>query len=208
MADEFQTLASEYRSETERIKGSRFTATVAPASTPEDAEAFVARVRSELDDASHHCWAYHLGGEAPRFRSSDDGEPGGSAGRPILQQIEGHGLTDTVVVVTRWFGGTKLGVGGLMRAYGGAAGHALDRAARRVVVITRRLVITYPYECSGAVEGALASYGLASVASDYAESVSLELEVPVRELESFTQELRDRSGGRVEMRETEPHESR
>jgi len=197
--DEYTTVASRFRGEVERIKGSRFLADVAPVVTPEEAEAFLAEVRAELDDATHHCWAYRLGCRSPRFRSSDDGEPGGSAGRPILQQLEGHELSDAVVVVTRWFGGTKLGVGGLMRAYGGAAGHALDRVERRVVVIRRELSITYPYECSGAVEGLLAAHRLTPTASEYTEHVRQELAIPVRELEAFLGELRDRCSGRVDI---------
>jgi uncharacterized YigZ family protein len=203
MRDEYHTVSAELRGEIERIKGSRFLATVAPVGSPEAAGGFLTRIREEFADATHNCWAWRIGGEPEVFRSSDDGEPGGSAGRPILQQIEGHELTDTAVVVTRWFGGTKLGVGGLMRAYGGAAGHALDAAGRRLVVITRRLVVEFPYECTGAVEGLFASYEITPAASEYGASVRLEIDVPRRRLDRFMAELRDRTAGRVEMRETE-----
>lgn len=201
MPDEIHTLAREFRHEGERIKGSRFLATVAPAFTAAEAEGFVARMREEFADATHNCWAYRVGRTGEAFRASDDGEPSGSAGRPILAQIEGHGLTNVAAVVTRWFGGTKLGVGGLMRAYGGAAGHALDRAERKILIIKRRLAIEHPYDCSGAVQGLLAAHGLEPASADYGATVRLVLDVPERELEEFITALRDRTAGRAEIEE-------
>ncbi|MEW6071167.1 MAG: YigZ family protein [Planctomycetota bacterium] len=203
MRDAFDTLAGEVRHEGGPIKGSRFVATAAPAPAVAAAEEVVARVRAELAGATHHCWAYRIGPGGESFRANDDGEPGGSAGRPILAQIEGHGFTDTVVVVTRWFGGTKLGVGGLMRAYGGAAGRALDRAPRRTVLVTRRLLVVHPYDCSGPVRGLLAAEGLVPAAADYGAEVRLVLDVPVRSLAAFTAALRDRSAGRAAIRDAE-----
>ena len=156
MTLEFLTIAGEHRHEIDPIKGSRFLTSVAPAARVEEAEAFIERIRAEFAAASHNCWAYRCGREGEVFRSSDDGEPSGSAGRPILQQVEGHGLTNVAVVVTRWFGGTKLGVGGLMRAYGGAAGQTLDRTPQRTVIVKRRITVEHPYECSGAVPPSIA----------------------------------------------------
>jgi uncharacterized YigZ family protein len=128
----YRTIAEGLRHEPPKTKGSRHIATIAPVATTAAAEAVVARVRDEMPDATHHAFAWRLrAGDGPSglsFRSSDDGEPSGSAGRPILAQIDGRELTDVVVVVTRYFGGTKLGVGGLVRAYGGAAAEALDLA--------------------------------------------------------------------------------
>lgn len=196
VADEYGTASTRFRYETERVKGSRFVADVAPASTPAQAEQFVAEVRAAFPDASHHCWAWRIGAA---FRSSDDGEPGGSAGRPILMQIDGHALSHLVVVVTRWFGGTKLGVGGLMRAYGGAAGQALDRTPTHTVQVTRRLRVTHPYECSGVVEGLLNAAALVAVAQDYGAAVTFELDVPVRSLESLRRELVDRTSGKADV---------
>lgn len=197
MTDDYETLAGELRHEIDRIRGSRFVATVAPASSAEEAEAFVERIRGELSNATHNCWAYRIGPRGEVFRFSDDGEPGGTAGRPILQQIEGHGLTNTVVVVTRWYGGTKLGTGGLVRAYGGATGRALDRAERRTVVVTRRIEVEHPYESSGAVQGLLNARGLRPVSAEYGSSVHLVLEIPTRDLKAFTRELADRTAGRA-----------
>ena len=102
------------------IKHSRFITHAAAVETPEQALAFIARVSNR--DATHNCWAYRIGAE---YRSSDDGEPSGTAGRPILAAIEGQGYDQVVAVVTRWYGGIKLGAGGLVRAYGGAAAECL-----------------------------------------------------------------------------------
>jgi uncharacterized YigZ family protein len=200
VTERIRTLAAEFRHEIEPIKGSRFLATVAPVAGPEEAAAFVSRVRAELAKATHNCWAWRVGPRGEEFRSSDDGEPAGSAGRPILAQIEGHGLTDTAVVVTRWYGGTKLGVGGLMRAYGGAAGQALDRARVVELVLKQRVELTHPYDCSGAVQGLLAARRLEPVEADYGGAVRLVLELPAGELQAFARELADRTAGRARLR--------
>lgn len=113
----------------EDIKKSRFLALASTAQTPEEALAFIA-VHS-IVDATHNCWAYRIGAE---YRFNDDGEPGGTAGRPILQAIEGQQCDRVVVLVIRWFGGVKLGTGGLMRAYGGAAAQCLRLAAKTEIV--------------------------------------------------------------------------
>ncbi|WP_308719790.1 YigZ family protein [Komagataeibacter xylinus] len=111
------------------VKKSIFLAQAAPVATPAEAMEFIASVSDP--DATHNCWAYLIG---QTYRSDDAGEPGGTAGRPILQVIEGQGFDRTVVVVTRWFGGTKLGAGGLVRAYGGTAAECL-RIAPRVPIV-------------------------------------------------------------------------
>ena len=197
VTDDYDTLAAEVRHEIEPVKGSRFLASAKPVSTSDDAEAFLRGVRAGFRGATHHCSALRLGPDGELHRCDDDGEPGGSAGRPILRQIEAHRLTDVVVVVTRWFGGTKLGVGGLMRAYGGAAGQALDRARRRTVVVTVPIEVRHPYECSGAVQGLLSLRGVATRSADYEETVRLVLDVPRRALDDFALELADRSAGRA-----------
>lgn len=201
MIEEYRAPAGVIEHETDKVKGSRFIARVGFAADAEDAERFVAAMRADHRDASHHCYAYRLAPESGAFRANDAGEPGGSAGRPILQQIEAHGLHHTVVVVARWFGGVKLGVGGLIRAYGGAAAEALAMTPVRVVRVTRQLVVTFPYEVSGAVQGALAAAGLVPVASEYGETVTLTLEVPVGAVARAMEELRDRTSGVAQVRE-------
>lgn len=166
-----------------------------PAPSEAAAIAAVDALRREFHDARHHAWAYRLTPTGLE-RSSDDGEPSGSAGKPILAQLEGSALHESVVVVVRWFGGTKLGVGGLVRAYGDAAREVLLRAAREHVVITRRIVFEHPYEVSSAVEQLLAQRGLRPSSEDYGPSVRLVFDVRVDRATAFAAELVDRTKGR------------
>ena len=127
------TLAAEAHLEVDPIKRSRFIACGTPVSSAEEAMEFVSQVRAEYPDAGHHCFAWRLSAGDAGFRVSDDGEPGGTAGLPILNHIDGAGLRNVIIVVVRYFGGTKLGKGGLIRAYGGTAG-ALIRNAKLIEV--------------------------------------------------------------------------
>ena len=203
MSDRFLSVREPFHFEDEPTKGSRFVGSVAPAANEERALAFLEEVRARFPDASHHAWAYRLGRTGDVFRFHDDGEPGGSAGRPILAQLEGHGVTAVVAVVTRWFGGTKLGVGGLVRAYGGAAGRALDLAPLETVVLTRRLRVTFPYEATAGVQGWLAASGFEPRSSDYGEEVRLEFDVPEGEWDGVRAALRDATAGRIGLAEVE-----
>ncbi|HZX72375.1 MAG TPA: YigZ family protein [Rhodanobacter sp.] len=133
MSDELSTLAATCRHR-EEIRKSRFLAIAGPVASGEQALAFLRDVAAP--DATHNCWAYRIGQD---YRFNDDGEPGGTAGRPILQAIEGQGVDGVMVVVTRWYGGIKLGAGGLMRAYGGTAAECLRLAERVPIVAMARL---------------------------------------------------------------------
>ena len=190
-----RTLAEPFRFQPAPIKGSRFIATAAPVASMDEALACVEAVRAEMADARHHCWACRLADGS--HRSSDDGEPGGSAGRPILAMIDGHDLVDVVVVVTRYFGGVKLGVGGLIRAYGGAAGQALDRAPVVERELTETLIVVHAYDDTQAVATVLAAEGLTPRDTDYGAEVRLVLDVPVERREAVVDALRDRTSGRV-----------
>ena len=128
------------------VVNSHFIATVAPAFTVGEARAFIDRIRSEYADASHHVPAYLVGhGASVIAHCHDDGEPSGTAGRPVLAVLRGSGLGDVVAVVTRYFGGTKLGTGGLVRAYGDAIREALSVLPRAMRVATHAVEITAPY---------------------------------------------------------------
>ncbi len=144
--DVFRTLRAEASAEPPKTKGSRFIGVAAPVSSADAALEVVAEVRRREHSARHHGWAYRLGLDAPAPRSSDDGEPSGSTGVPILREIEGRDLFNTVVVVTRYYGGTKLGVGGLARAYGEAAGLALEAAPLKRVVMRAPVTIAFAFE--------------------------------------------------------------
>lgn len=175
------------------VKHSRFLAVAGPAGNPEAAAEFIARVSTP--DATHNCWAWRIGG---LYRSSDDGEPAGTAGRPILAAIDGQGLDETVVVVTRWYGGIKLGAGGLVRAYGGCAAECLRTAPRRTLIEYVHLRLAYPFEHTGAVHAALAQHGADKLSEDFAaDGGSLLLRVPADAVGPLQLQLRDSTRGEV-----------
>lgn len=190
-----QTLQGEARHELV-VRHSRFLAIASPASSPEAAMDFIARVSTP--DATHNCWAWRIGG---LYRSSDDGEPAGTAGRPILAAIDGQGVDEVVVVVTRWYGGIKLGAGGLVRAYGGCAAECLRTAPRRELIEYVRLRLAYPFEHTGAVHAALAQHGADKLAEDFgAEGVALLLRLPAEAAKGLRLQLRDATRDEVRIR--------
>ncbi len=139
-----------------RDRGSRFLAIVAPAASEEEAKAALEALEAEMPDATHHCWAFRVGPphRTDRLveRSSDAGEPSGTAGPPILQVLRGAELSDAVAVVVRWYGGTKLGKGGLARAYAGATREAVEGLPTTLRVPTVALAIELPYDRLGATK--------------------------------------------------------
>jgi uncharacterized YigZ family protein len=155
MTDPLATLAAPCSHAVE-IRKSRFLAQAAPASSPEAALAFVDSLRGNRGD--HHCWAYRIG---QAYRFNDDGEPSSSAGKPILAAIDGQGFDHVVVVVTRWFGGIKLGVGGLIRAYGGTAAQCLQQASRRPIVHVTRMALHCDFAQWSLLEGRIRERGIA-----------------------------------------------
>ncbi len=175
------------------VKHSRFHVHAAPVESAYAALEFLARVADPA--ATHNCWAYRIGSD---YRSSDDGEPAGTAGRPILAAIDGQGLDQVMVVVTRWFGGIKLGAGGLVRAYGGAAAECLRVAERRELIQWRTLGLAAPFEDLGAVHAALASFGAEKLAEEFAEDgVRIELRLPFDRVDGLKNHLRDATRNRV-----------
>jgi len=129
-----------------REKGSRFLALAYPAGSEQQAEGYVEGLRKRFHDATHHCYAWRLGVAGERTRSNDDGEPSGSAGRPIMGRIVSAGLTDVAVVVVRWFGGTKLGVPGLTKAYRESAAGVLDACEVVERTVDACVAIEFPFE--------------------------------------------------------------
>ena len=142
---QYQVPAEEVRREI-MVVNSRFIATLAPAASVEQARAFIARVRQEFPDATHHVPVFLVGGgDSVIEHCSDAGEPAGTAGRPALAVLRGSGLGDVVVVITRYFGGTKLGTGGLVRAYSEAMRTVIDAAPRAHKVLTHTVMLDLPY---------------------------------------------------------------
>lgn len=173
-----------------REKASRFLAFVAPAENTTQAQAFLAQLRRRFPDATHHCWAWRLGPGGTE-RSSDDGEPAGTAGAPMLQMLRGANLSDVVAVVVRWFGGTKLGKGGLVRAYGAAVREALMNLPTLDRVPIVRLRLELPYERLGAVKRWLDPPRVELDEERYGETVELVLRVWVAERAALEEKLAD-----------------
>ena len=196
-----RSIAAPLRHEIDKIKGSRFIASLAPVPSEEEALAFLRARREEFRDATHNCFAWRLGGDAEAMRCSDDGEPSGTAGRPILGEIDGRRLRGVIVVVSRYYGGTKLGTGGLLRAYSAAAAEALERARIVETEVTAQLILTFGYSLTGPVRGVLAAFGLEPGSSDFGAEVRLEVAVPVERLGEVRRALGDAAHGRIRIEE-------
>ena len=171
----YRAPACEVRAEL-RERKSRFLAVVTPVADEIVAQEHLAAVRAEFPDATHHCWAWRLGARGAE-RSSDDGEPAGTAGPPILHVLRGAELSGVLAVVVRWFGGVKLGKGGLVRAYGDATRLALEELPVMWVVPAERLVVELPYPQLGAVKRLIRPPQVELVTEQYGEAVRLELVV-------------------------------
>ena len=181
----------------EVIGGSDFLVYAQRADAPEEALAALERVRERHPDATHHCWAYKIG-TASRF--SDGGEPGGTAGAPILRTIEGQGLDYVVVVVVRYYGGTKLGTGGLVRAYGGSAAECLRMATREEVKPRAVLKVRVRFEHLSVLHRLLDGFGVRRGAEQYDEhGLQLEAELLEEQAASFALALRDATRGQGEV---------
>lgn len=195
--DSFLTLSGPGSAEV-RVRGSSFLGFAAPADTEEEAREILAEHRRRFHDATHNCSAWRMRGGVQR--ANDDGEPSGSAGLPILAAVEGAGLVDCIVLVTRYFGGTKLGVGGLVRAYGEAAAAALAVAPKRTGIVAARLRIRYPYGHTAAVMRVLEACETFEVEHGFApggQSGELHLSVPHDAAEAVGAFLREATGGAV-----------
>ena len=167
--------------------GSRFIALAYPVEGEEEVKQIVSGLRKEYHDARHHCYAYRLGLKGETFRASDDGEPAGTAGRPILGQIDAAGLSDVLVVVVRYFGGIKLGVPGLIRAYKTSTADALEnaRVTEKVAGVWYRL--EFAYDRLPAVMKLLKDLGLSGTDQDFALECSLRVRVRLTLQEAFLQ---------------------
>jgi putative IMPACT (imprinted ancient) family translation regulator len=193
----FVTLAAAGEAET-RVQGSTFLAVAAPATDEVQVRTILGAREKSMYDATHHCAAWRLRNGV--WRAVDAGEPSGSAGAPILAAIDGAELTDCVVVVTRYYGGTKLGVGGLIRAYGDAAALALRVAPQRVGTPASRLRVRYPYEHTAAMMRTLERAEARDVEHGYAAGGAegeVEFSVPASAEDSVATLLRDTTAGAV-----------
>ncbi len=183
-----------------KVKGSRFIGHAAPIKSREEAESFIKEVSKKYYDATHNCFAYRANmGETSLFRTSDAGEPSGTAGKPILNVIDGLELTNVVCVVTRYFGGTKLGTGGLARAYSQCAGETLEREGKVKHFKTVTIRVVLGYELTGIVMTLVSSYNCQIKNTIYGSEVEMVLRIRQSSIDRFKQNLIDSTSGRVKI---------
>lgn len=173
------------------IQKSKFITHLRHVETEEEAREFVQAMKKKYFDARHNCSAWVLGPRGDKQKSNDDGEPGGTAGNPILEAIKKNELTDVVIVVTRYFGGIKLGAGGLIRAYGHAAVLGIEAATRIAMTPFQEIAVTIGYDLLATVEHWLRQQEIHHGESDYGEAVTLHLLVPPEDVEARLTELTD-----------------
>ncbi len=181
-------------------KKSRFICTVRPVHSEEEAIAFTEEMKKKYWDARHNCSAFILGSRQELTRCSDDGEPGGTAGRPMLEVLLGEGLCDVAVVVTRYFGGTLLGTGGLVRAYSGAVKAGLAASKTGMMRYGLKLQVETDYNGVGKIQYLLGKRGIVPEA-EYGASVKFIMMVPVEEADGLKKEITEATNGQASMEE-------
>lgn len=185
-------------------KKSRFLSELHAAHSEAEALAIVESVRKKYYDAKHHCFAYRIGEKGDLMRAADDGEPQGTAGRPILDVLTGQGIHDAVLVVTRYFGGTLLGTGGLTRAYSKAAGDAVEKSLVLPEEKGEVFDLVYPYDMAGKVEYLFRNSDGILLSQDYGSAVSIRGILPEERAARFFEDLRNQSKGSLKTENRKP----
>lgn len=180
-------------------KKSRFIATTLPVSSQEEALEFIEKMKKKYWDARHNCFAYVLGDRHEIQRFSDDGEPGGTAGKPMLDVLLGEDIHNIAVVVTRYFGGTLLGTGGLVRAYSGAVKEGLAASVILEKQQGQNFLLTADYSDLGKVQYLLLNQNIPILSEDYGAEVSFQVLIPVDQVENVTGLLVDGTNGRIRL---------
>jgi uncharacterized YigZ family protein len=190
----------------EEIKHSRFIATIGCTSSVDEASAFIDEVRKEFPDATHNCWAYLIGppGTSARVGMSDDGEPHGTAGRPMLAALQHGGIGDISVVVTRYYGGTKLGTGGLVRAYGGGVQRALAGLAVVERVEWAALSLIVDYARVSTLQQLFPGFEVEILAQAYHADVRYDVRLPKGRLDAFRAAVLDATRGQARIDDQAP----
>ena len=183
----------------EEIKKSIFITYLAHTPTIEAAKAFVEQIKIKHSDARHNCWGFVAGRpeDSMKWGFSDDGEPSGTAGKPILAQLSGSGVGEMSAVVTRYYGGIRLGTGGLVKAYGGGVQQALKLLQTIEKKITTLVKLQLDYGFMPVAQSLFNQFGVQEVEAQYSDGVELTLEVDVRELEAFSQAIINKSGAKA-----------
>ena len=182
-------------------KKSRFIATIRPVKTEEEASAFIEKMKKQYWDARHNCSAFVVGENNCITRCSDDGEPSGTAGRPMLEVLLGSGITNIAVVVTRYFGGVLLGTGGLVRAYQGAVQEALSLCKTGIMLTGTYYQITASYADAGKIQNVAAEENIDVLDTEYGENVRFRMFLTTEEESRILAQITDRTAGRATMRE-------
>lgn len=197
----FYTIKNEKSTEI-KVKGSKFIGYIKPVNTVEEAEKYIDLISSENYDATHNCAAYKVGmGDKAVYRYNDDGEPSGTGGRPILDAMEAQQLTNTVGVVTRYFGGTKLGTGGLSRAYRNCTEQTILKAGKRKIYLTDILSVNFAYELTGKVMELVEKFKCKIISKNYGADAELKLKIKQSQSEEFKQLLFHSTGGKIIIKE-------
>jgi len=197
--DSFFTLNRESQSEI-KIKGSRFLGYAKPVADRNEAEFTIREASKKYYDATHHCFAYCIGsGDRAVYRYSDGGEPSGTAGKPILEAIHGRSLTNVVCMVIRYFGGTKLGTGGLFRAYTKCAGITLDQGGKKEKYSTVHIELTFDYNVTGTIMSTLSKFDCRILKTTYSDETHLSCSIRTSQTSQFERTLRDLTGGRIKI---------
>ncbi|KFI09916.1 YigZ family protein [Vibrio coralliilyticus] len=183
----------------EEIKKSVFITQLAHTPSIEAAKAFVEQVKAQHSDARHNCWGFVAGRpeDSMKWGFSDDGEPSGTAGKPILAQLSGSGVGEITAVVTRYSGGIKLGTGGLVKAYGGGVQQALKSLQTIEKKITTKLLLELDYGFIAIVQALLPQFSAQEVETDYSEQVKMVVEIELRYVSYFTQTIINKSGAKA-----------
>ncbi len=195
--DEFLRIKERGRFE-EKIKNSRFLASAIPVESEIAAADFIAEMKKEFHDASHNCSAWRIGlGGRLKYRFNDDGEPSGTAGRQILKAIEARNLSNICVVVTRYFGGTKLGMGGLMRAYGQLAAEVLKNCEIEKKFVTQTIEFSAGFDFVSVVHNIIKKFKADLKDSRYGDDVLFIVEIRSKEYSSFRSKLTEATNGQI-----------
>lgn len=197
--DFYQTIVQECTFEFKE-KGSKFIGHVFPVHSRERAENKIEMLNKEYYNASHNCFAYIIGiAENEISRFNDDGEPAGTAGKPILQSIKGKNLTNICIVVTRYFGGTKLGTGGLIRAYSKAASEALKFATIKKVYLNKKILLEFHYDLTGIVSRVVDKHHGEILQRDYKKNVKLLVEIRESLVDVFIDQILENTAGKIKV---------
>ena len=185
-------------------KKSRFIATVRPVKTEEEANQFVEEMRKKYWDARHNCWAFILGERQEFKRCSDDGEPSQTAGKPMMDVLTGAGLTDVVVVVTRYFGGTLLGTGGLVRAYSGAVQEGLKNSTVITKYLGVKLSVTTDYNGVGKLQYLFGQKEIPILSAEYTDKVVFTVLVESSRIQEIKKAITEATSATAQMEESDP----